>query len=380
MRKYIFILITVFGLVGLVACPSEAIAASREAIELCRNVIIPTLFPFLVFSSLAVAFGLADILGKIFEVIMKPIFNVNGTCSIAFILGLISGFPVGAKTTISLYQNGLCTKPEAERLLSFSNNAGPAFILGTVGIGIWNSNRIGWLLWGINIISSVTVGFIFGKLWKNKEHDQNKSSAVKKRRNVVSFFPTLTDSVKNAASNLIYISSFIVFFAIIIKLLTISGIIPTAAKIFENIFFFSKLTATDYENIISGIFEFTTGIKKIGNSGSFSQNLTMTAAILSWAGMSVHCQVLTFIYESGLSPMPYIIGKALQTIFSASIMFLISNCILKDKSVSAFAAHTDILNYDGISGFRLCILSTVIIIFLTIAIFFFSQNGKNREK
>ena len=140
LRKYIFILITVAGLVGLVSSPSESFEASKEALNLCINVIIPTLFPFFVFSSLAISLGLADILGKIFGGIMKPIFNVNGSCSTAFILGLISGFPVGAKTAISLYQNGQCSKTEAERILSFSNNAGPAFVLGTVGIGIWNSS------------------------------------------------------------------------------------------------------------------------------------------------------------------------------------------------------------------------------------------------
>ena len=170
LRKHIFTLITVAGLVGLVASPTEGFKASKEALDLCLNVIVPTLFPFFVFSSLAVSFGLADILGKAFGSVMKPIFNVNGSCAAALILGLISGFPVGAKTAISLYQKGLCTKTEAERLLSFSNNAGPAFVLGTVGIGIWNSSKIGWILWLTQIISSFAVGIIFGRLWKGKEN------------------------------------------------------------------------------------------------------------------------------------------------------------------------------------------------------------------
>lgn len=362
-------LIAVAGLIGLVASPTEAFNASKDALNLCVNVIIPTLFPFFVFSSLAVSLGLADILGKIFGGIMKPIFNVNGTCSAAFILGLISGFPVGAKTAISLYQNGLCSKAEAERILSFSNNAGPAFVLGTVGIGIWNSSYVGWLLWGTQVLSSIIVGFIFGRIWKKKEKSQITEIKTKKSR-VVRFIPSLTEAVKSAAMNLIYISSFIVFFAIIIKLLTVSGIIPSLANLLEDLIPIGDLSSKDYENIISGIFEFTTGIKRIGNSAPYSHSLTLTAAILGWAGLSVHCQVLSFVYESGLSPIPYVAGKAMQTVFSAIPVFIISKNIQLQDSVSAFAGYTESINYGMGSFLYLTLFSALIAVLLTITIFF----------
>jgi len=379
LRKYIFMLIAVAGLVGLVASPLESLNASAEALDLCINMIIPTLFPFFVFSSLAVSLGLADILGKIFGQIMRPVFNVNGTCSAAFILGLISGFPVGAKTAISLYENNLCTKTEAERILSFSNNAGPAFVLGTVGIGIWNSNSVGWTLWLTQIIASIAVGFIFGKIWKKQDKDRENVIAVKNSR-VVKFLPAITDAVKNSAMNLIYISSFIVFFAIIIRLLTVSGIIPLAAKILNSILPIKGLTVNDYENIISGIFEFTTGIRRIGNTAPYSQSLTLTAAILGWAGLSVHCQVLSFIYESGLSPIPYIAGKGLQTFFSAIIVFVISKYIPLEESISTFVSYTNTINQSKVNILHITSISAIIAVLLTIIIFFIHiQKGRKMK-
>ncbi len=63
---------------------------------------------------------------------MKPIFNVPGIGAYAFIMGIISGYPVGAKIVTEFRKNGECSKVEAERLLSFSNNSGPLFIIGTV--------------------------------------------------------------------------------------------------------------------------------------------------------------------------------------------------------------------------------------------------------
>ncbi len=372
-------LITVAGLVGLVASPTEAFNAAKDALNLCINVIIPTLFPFLVFSALAVSLGLADILGKIFGCIMKPLFNVNGSCATAFILGLISGFPVGAKTAISLYKNRLCSKTEAERILSFSNNAGPAFILGTVGIGIWNSNLVGWTLWLTQIISSVVVGFIFGRFWKIQDKQELDFHPIRKSR-IVKFLPSLTDAVKNAATNLIYISSFIIFFAIIIRLLTVSGVIPTTAKLLEKVIPSTTLNAKDYENIISGIFEFTTGIKRIGNTAPYSHSLTLTSAILGWAGLSVHCQVLSFISDSGLSSKPYILGKTMQTAFSAIIYFFISKYIPINESLSVFASYTQAMNSGRNSIFHITALSAIIIVLFTTIIFFIHiQKGRKTK-
>lgn len=369
LRKHIFILITVAGLVGLVASPTEAFNASKEALDLCLNVIVPTLFPFFVFSSLAVSFGLADILGTVFGPIMKPLFNVNGSCSAALILGLVSGFPVGAKTAISLYQKGLCTKTEAERLLAFSNNAGPAFVLGTVGIGIWNSSKVGWILWLTQIASSVAVGMIFGRLWKGKQ-DIGFTEVKTDGRKTIPFLETVTESVKSSAINLIYITSFIVFFAVTVRLLSISGIIPITAKLLQRTFSFVGLDMHEWESLLSGIFEFATGIKNVGHAEPYSHSLTLTAAILGWAGFSVHCQVLTFVHDSGLSPLSYILGKAMQTVFSTVGIFLLSRFLPSEESISVFAQYADTVVHKSsvihitALGITLTVLMTVIVLLL----------------
>ncbi len=92
---------------------------------------------------------------------MRPLFHVSGACASAFALGFIGGYPVGAKTAISLYENGMCTKTEAERLLAFCNNSGPAFILGVVGAGVFASSRVGVLLYLAHAAASICIGILF---------------------------------------------------------------------------------------------------------------------------------------------------------------------------------------------------------------------------
>ena len=77
---------------------------------------------------------------------MRPVFNVPGESAIALILGNLSGYPVGAKLACSMLENKQCTKIEAERIIAFTNNSGPLFIVGTVGVSMFYSKEIGLAL------------------------------------------------------------------------------------------------------------------------------------------------------------------------------------------------------------------------------------------
>ena len=68
---------------------------------------------------------------------------------------------MGARTAIALYEKGQCSKTEAERLLAFCNNSGPAFIFGVVGAGVFASGKIGLLLYLIHLLASLCVGVLF---------------------------------------------------------------------------------------------------------------------------------------------------------------------------------------------------------------------------
>ena len=141
MRRKIYEFLGMLALIGCAAAllcyPGEAVDAASKGLELCLNVIIPSLFPFFVISTLTVELGLAQKMGRIIEPMMRRIFNVSGACASAFVLGFVGGYPVGAKTAIALYERGECSRREAERLLSFCNNSGPAFILGVVGTSVF---------------------------------------------------------------------------------------------------------------------------------------------------------------------------------------------------------------------------------------------------
>jgi len=306
---------------GLLFFPRECAAAASDSIGVCLSVVIPTLFPFFVFSAFAVESGLSYFLGRAMAPAMR-LFRVGGAAGSAFVLGLVSGFPVGAKTAISLYESGQCTKTESERLLSFCNNTGPAFILGSVGIGIFNSQSAGLLLYGAQVAASVLTGVLFGLLWRGESGSKRAPKPAKSAN--VPLLRCFLSAVRSGGVSVFNICVFVVFFSVAIKLLFVSGAIPAAASALGRLLAPIGLERALLERLFTGFFEVVSGVRSAGEGGMGAGNLALTGAILGWAGLSVHCQVLSFLSGSGLSARPYLIGKLLQSALAALFTYLLA--------------------------------------------------------
>ena len=118
--------------IGLVIFSNSNLYAAKAGLKLWANNVVPSLFPFFIATNLLSHTNIINFISKKCNCIMSPLFNVPGESAYAFILGLISGYPVGAKIVTDLRNRNLCSKDEGERMLAFTNNSGPLFIIGTV--------------------------------------------------------------------------------------------------------------------------------------------------------------------------------------------------------------------------------------------------------
>ena len=140
------LLFPVFFGAALLFFPDVSAAAAREGVALCLQTVLPSLFPFFVLSSLLVQSDVPRLLSRAMAGIMYPLFGVSGAGASALILGLLGGYPVGARTVAELYGRGEIAREEAEQLLAFCNNSGPGFFLGVCGTAVFGSARAGMYL------------------------------------------------------------------------------------------------------------------------------------------------------------------------------------------------------------------------------------------
>ena len=334
--RILFLLSLAFFAYGLLRYTKDTSSAAVEGLSLCARVLIPSLFPFMVVSSLALGSGIAESAGRLFEVPMTKLFRVPGVCATAFILGLIGGYPVGAYNAVMLYNSGACTKTRAERLLAFCNNCGPAFIPGVVGASMFGCTAAGVLLYCAHILSSVMIGLLF-RFYRGGKTAAASSRPVQTKTEgtpVPSYPSLITRSVKSSARSVINVCAYVVFFSVAVKLLHLTGVIPALARLLTALLRPFDLPAAFMEKLISGIFELTGGIYGITGTGQGLKSITAAAFMLGWAGLSVHFQVLDFMCDSGLSPRPYIIGKMLHGGLSAVLAYIGAHLIPFDIETS----------------------------------------------
>lgn len=321
--------------VALCLFPTESIQAAKDGLTLCGNVIIPSLFPFFVLSSITVSVGVAKYLGKLLEPVMRPLFNVSGDCAAALVLGFIGGYPVGARTALSLYENGNCSRGEAERLLSFCNNSGPAFVLGVVGAGIFSSSKIGLLLYLVHFSASIIVGIIFRGWGKGMQGSGKKKTGSS---HPVTFSKAFVGSVKSSVQSTVNICGFVIFFTVLIRMLFLAGVIPFLSGILGGIFSSLGFSSDLAESMLTGLIEISSGVwslKGIPINGAVS----MAAFMLGWAGISVHFQTLSLIGDTDLSAKSYILGKFFHGGISAALVYVFIRVYPLDAPVSSYLAQ-----------------------------------------
>ena len=318
---------------ALVLWPGEAMAAMKDGLKLCGNVILPSLFPFFVLSSLVVALGMSRYLGRLLEPVMAPLFRVNGSCAAALALGFVGGYPVGARTAIELYQNGQCSRTEAERLLAFCNNSGPAFILGVVGAGVFGSGKAGLMLYLAHILASLAVGLIF-RFYKPSHRPQTYRRGGPQFQ-AASFPVAFTHSITGAMSSALNICAFVLFFTVFLRLLSYAGVLGTLARGLAALFSPLGLSELWARRLMTGLLEVSSGVSSL-TDGGLTGRLSMAAFMLGWAGVSVHCQVLAFLGDSGLSMRTYVVGKLLHGILSSLIAAVLCACFPLSGPVSYY--------------------------------------------
>ena len=322
---FLFVLFTIF----LVIFSKQNLTATHDGLLLCVNSVVPSLFPFFIATELLGYTNLISYLGKLFNKIMRPFFNVPGEGAFAFIMGIISGYPVGAKIVSKLYDDGLCTKVEAERLLAFTNNSGPLFIIGTVGISLFSNSTIGILLFITHLLASLTVAFLF-RFWKaspkfNNEPEYRFSDNKNKNVEFKDLGEVLSKSISNAISSVVLIGGFVVFFSVVLSILNNCGFLSLLANILTPIFNFFHINTSFIKPILSGIIELTNGLKLTSNISikEISINIIICSFLLGFGGFSVLLQVFSIIAKSGLSIKSYFIGKLLHGTIASIYTFLV---------------------------------------------------------
>ena len=296
-----FCLVLCCGALWFLADAAHCRAAVEEALSLCARSVIPSLFPFLVISSLLLAMGFGDLTASVLSGLMEPLFRIGGPSSAPLVLGLLGGYPIGAKTAGELYQSHALSRQEAERLLTFCNNCSPVFLISVLGSGIFGSVCAGvWLLL-IHVGSALLVGLLFRGTSSACSQDMSRSCTFQ----AISPVQAFVSAVDGALRSVLSVCAFVTFFYVLSRPLSSLGG-PAGALLvgLTELFSLTPLLMPDRFGFI------------------------LAAGAAGWGGLSVLCQTAAALEGSGLRLRYCLVGKALQGLFSALLAAALSGYVL----------------------------------------------------
>lgn len=129
-----------------------------DIISIFINIIVPSLFPFILFGNILTSSGYFYLIAKSkLCLLLQKIFNTSYHGTSAIIFGFLFGYPNGARYINDLYMENKISHKEAEYLLLFVNNASPTFILSSIGIGMFGNISIGVILLISHVIASILI-------------------------------------------------------------------------------------------------------------------------------------------------------------------------------------------------------------------------------
>lgn len=272
------------GMLVLIFDSCLAVEGAQKGVELCIRTVLPSLFPFIMLSMLLTK----EVSGRSRWLLpISELLGIPRSAQSLLIPAFLGGYPVGAKCIHDLYRNGYLQKQQAERLLSFCSNAGPAFLFGMLS-GFFPDKKTLWLLWLIHILSAVLTGFLF--------------STGETAANIPVKMPEKSDKpdiLLSASKSMGLICGWVILFRMLVTFLQqwFLWLLPPWLSVF-----------------VTGMLELTNGCCELMQIEDIGIRFVICSCMLAFGGICVLLQ--TASVTKGLSLRYYLLGKGMQTLFS----------------------------------------------------------------
>ncbi len=285
-------------LVFIILLPGYFKNSAYNAIKVCITSVIPSLFCFIVITKIIVSSGFAYIISVPFGNFFYKLTGLPPFTAGVYLMSFLSGFPSGAIAAADMYKNNVITRSDAERLIAISNNTGPALPVLLIGINMFSSAYIGWVLFIIQILASLITSFVMKAEYKRSfepYYPAMNSNAV------TAVCRSVDGSIKACAQ----LCAYVILFSCLIDLISLIG----GAE-------FLLCRILPFIEIVSG----SINISAMLGARSF----IYIASAISFGGICVHMQAASVCVPFGLSLKLHFKAKLLQAFFALvlAVIFL----------------------------------------------------------
>lgn len=299
------------------------------AVSRCINIIIPSLFIYMVLSSIIIESGIYRYIFLLLKPLSKLIFSLPTSLFFVFIMGNICGYPIGIKLINDMYEKGEIDKKTAYVMSATSYAGGPSFLLGMIGVSVYKDEKAGMIIFASCFFANALMAIVINRIFKPSV----------KTEEIPLVKPDIISSITSSAISVFKICAVIISFSLITTFLN---------EIFKN-------TDPNTGVIIKSIFEIT----NITNLENLSSSvIPIVAAISSFGGI---CIILQLKSVTKLSLKYIVLSRFAACPLSALICYIIIKLTNYTPVVYAALSYNVEINSVSLLG---TITASIMIIFL----------------
>lgn len=305
--------------------PQRYAAACAEGIALWAKVVLPALFPFLVLTAWIARSGMADGLGRKLSPLLRRC-GLPAASAGAFLLSIVSGYPVGSRVVADLQRRGEIGRADAERLSILCSTSGPMFILGSVGSAMFGSGKAGAVLLSAHLFGVLAVALPV-LLFRNRSAAAEPSPSPAAQRSAEAAAQhllsarairapqarapsdTLGETVREAVLSVLCVGGFIAL-ANVALCATEDLLLLAPPRALAELCLRPFGAQACAEGIVYGLIEATRGCAALAAAGA--AGLPFAAFAITFGGASILAQQLAFLRPAGVRAGRFIAVKAAQ--------------------------------------------------------------------
>ncbi|MBO5228108.1 MAG: hypothetical protein J6B39_03845 [Lachnospiraceae bacterium] len=316
MKKNFPFILTVITVIIFVLNSQIVLEGASSGLILWFKTIVPTLFPFALLSSILLDLNMESAISRLLSPVTRPVFGISPAGNYVLFIGLLCGYPLGARTASTLIREGRLSNGEGQYLMNFCNNLSPAFIISFVCGSLLNDSSLIPKMLITLYLTPVLLGILSRHIYISRnittipetcscslpEHYcHNRSTlTVKPSVNIISI---LDKAITTSSETLLKLGAYIIIFAILSNLIEHS-IIPEYLKL-----------------ILTSITEVTGGCRIIATSAiSTKLKLSLLSSLITFGGIAGIAQTAGMLHNTNLSLKQYIIFRTI----SAAVVFIIT--------------------------------------------------------
>lgn len=321
LRRVLLLSVCTAIAVILLCFPQAAATGVKRGLAVCSQLLIPSLFPFLVLTGFMIRCGLVHSIGRRISPVTRCLFGFSGAAGTALLLSFLGGYPTGAAAVKGLCAQGDIDETEARRLLRACVNAGPAFVIGGVGVGMLGSVKAGLLLLAAHIAASLIAAFT-----ERGRPRETKAVPVA----AASVGTAVSESVHAATTALLAMCGFVLLSSAALSLVDALGA--------------ASLPHPLWRTLLACVCEVTGGCVEAAQSGRAAP--FWLGATLGFGGLSVHGQIAVTIAPFRLMDRRFYRARLLHALLGGCLSAVLFRLFPPDDTALSAAARLSAFSAD----------------------------------